>query len=75
MGFFGRACIHPAQIPVVHEVYTPTAGEVEQARAVIALLDRAEAHGSGVVLDAEGRMVDAAVLHAARRTLALAEAS
>ena len=72
LGFFGRACIHPAQIPVVHAVYTPTAGEVEPARAVIALLDRAEAHGSGVVLDAEGRMVDAAVLHAARRTLALA---
>ena len=75
LGFVGRACIHPAQIPVVHEVFTPTADEVEQARAVIALLDRAEAHGSGVVLDAEGRMVDAAVLHAARRTLALAEAS
>jgi citrate lyase subunit beta/citryl-CoA lyase len=75
LGFFGRACIHPAQIPVVHAVFTPTAGEVERARAVIALLDRAKAHGSGVVLDAEGRMVDAAVLHAARRTLALAEAS
>jgi citrate lyase subunit beta/citryl-CoA lyase len=75
LGFFGRACIHPAQIPVVHAVYTPTADQVEQARAVIALLDRAEAHGSGVVLDAEGRMVDAAVLHAARRTFALAEAS
>ena len=44
---------------------------MEQARAVIALLDRAEAEGSGVVLDADGRMVDAAVLHAARRTLAL----
>jgi citrate lyase subunit beta/citryl-CoA lyase len=75
LGFVGRACVHPAQIPVVHEVFTPSADEVAAARAVIALLARAEAEGSGVVLDAEGRMVDAAVLHAARRTLALAAAA
>jgi citrate lyase subunit beta/citryl-CoA lyase len=75
LGFVGRACIHPAQIPVVHEVFTPTAAEVAEARAVIALLNRAEARGSGAVLDGEGRLVDAAVLHAARRTLALAGAA
>ena len=55
LGFVGRACIHPAQLPVVHEVFTPTPAEVAQAHAMIALLERAEADGSGVVLDAEGR--------------------
>lgn len=73
-GFMGRACIHPAQLPVAHEVFTPTADDVAEAESVIALVDAAEAEGSGVVLDADGRLVDPAVLHAARRTLALAEA-
>ncbi|MER5458024.1 CoA ester lyase [Micromonospora sp. NPDC002389] len=72
-GFAGRACIHPRQLPVVHEVFTPTVAEVKAARAVIALLDQTTAAGSGVVLDTSGRLVDAAVLRSAHRTLALAE--
>ncbi|MEV6342739.1 CoA ester lyase [Actinoplanes sp. NPDC051851] len=69
LGFRGRACIHPAQIPVIHEVFTPSAGEVAAARDV---LDRFTAAGGGVCLDARGRMVDLAVVREARRVLALA---
>lgn len=72
-GFAGRACIHPNQLPVVHQTYTPTVAEVHAARAVIALLDQTTAAGSGVVLDEGGRLVDAAVLRSAHRVLALAE--
>lgn len=72
LGFIGRACIHPAQIRVVHEVFTPTADEVDEARTVLRLLDEAEGAGSGVVLDEQGRLVDPAVLAGAQRTLALA---
>ena len=72
-GFMGRACIHPAQVDVVHQVFTPTAEEVAEARAVLELVAQAEAEQSGVVLDSAGRLVDAAVLHSARRVLALAE--
>ncbi|MEV6300035.1 CoA ester lyase [Actinoplanes sp. NPDC051861] len=68
LGFRGRACIHPAQIPVVHEVFTPTPSEVGDARDVIA---RFEAAGGGVCLDAGGRMVDLAVIRNARRVIAL----
>jgi citrate lyase subunit beta / citryl-CoA lyase len=75
LGFVGRACIHPAQIPVVHEVFTPTESEVAEARVVIALLEEAQARGDGAVLDGKGRLVDAAVLRAAHRTLALAGAA
>lgn len=71
-GFVGRACIHPAQVGLVHEVFTPTHEEVSVANRTLALAEQAVASGSGVVLDADGRMVDAAVLKAARRTLALA---
>jgi citrate lyase subunit beta/citryl-CoA lyase len=67
LGFHGRACIHPAQIPVVHEVFTPTAGEIAAARD---LIDRFEAAGEGVCLDSRGRMIDLAVVRQARRVVA-----
>ncbi|MFA1541889.1 HpcH/HpaI aldolase/citrate lyase family protein [Actinomadura monticuli] len=68
-GFVGRACVHPAQIPVVHAAFTPSAQDVARAEDVLA---RFEAAGSGVVLDAGGRLIDAAVIRLARRTLATA---
>lgn len=69
-GFAGRACIHPAQLPVVHEVFTPSAPEVARAADVLARYEAAAGAGSGVALDAEGRLIDAAVIRLARRTLA-----
>ena len=72
LGFVGRACIHPAQVSVVHEVFRPAAEEDEEARTVLRLVDEAEATGSGVVLDPQGRLVDPAVVAGAQRTLALA---
>jgi citrate lyase subunit beta/citryl-CoA lyase len=71
LGFFGRSCIHPAQVPVVNEVFTPSAAEVEQARRLLEAFDRA---GSGAVLLADGSFVDRAVAGRARSILALAEA-
>ncbi|MDP3983389.1 MAG: CoA ester lyase, partial [Acidimicrobiia bacterium] len=73
LGFGARAAIHPAQVAVINRAFTPSDDEVMQARE---LLDRAEgaaAAGTGVFLDSAGRMVDEAVLRAARQTLALAE--
>jgi citrate lyase subunit beta/citryl-CoA lyase len=72
MGYLGRACIHPAQAAVVNEVFTPTADEVAAAQDLIARFDAAVAAGDGVCVDAQGRMVDEAVVRQARRTLALA---
>lgn len=72
LGFRGRACIHPAQIPVVHEVFTPSESEVVAARDLVA---RFEAAGGGVCLDSRGRMVDLAVVRDARRTLRSANSS
>ena len=69
MGFRGRTCIHPAQVPVVNEVFTPSDAEVARARDLVERFDAALASGSGVCVDADGRMVDEAVVRAARRTL------
>lgn len=71
-GFLGRACIHPAQVEIVHEVFAPTEEDVARARAVLDLVAQAEARGTGVVLDGDGRLVDPAVTGAAHRVLALA---
>ena len=66
-GYFGRACIHPAQIEIVNEVFTPDAEELAAAQDI---LDRLAAAGGGVALDAKGRMIDEAIAKIARRTLA-----
>jgi citrate lyase subunit beta/citryl-CoA lyase len=66
LGFRGRTAIHPGQVPVVNEAFTP--GEEELAAAQ-RLIDRFEAAGSGVVVDDRGRMVDLAVVRAARETV------
>jgi citrate lyase subunit beta/citryl-CoA lyase len=68
LGHLGRTAIHPEQLAIIERAYLPTAEEVERARATIAHL---EAEGVGTV--AGGEFVDAAMLGAARQTVALAE--
>jgi citrate lyase subunit beta/citryl-CoA lyase len=70
LGFGARSAIHPAQVAVIEEVFTPTPAEVEAARAVVASYDASLAAGTGVVVDVQGRMVDEAVVRSARRLLA-----
>jgi citrate lyase subunit beta/citryl-CoA lyase len=69
-GFFGRCCIHPAQLPVVADVFTPAEEELAAAARLVSSFDAAVAAGRGVLLDDTGRMVDLAVIRSARRTLA-----
>ncbi|MFC5753920.1 HpcH/HpaI aldolase/citrate lyase family protein [Actinomadura rugatobispora] len=68
-GFFGRSVIHPAQIPVVHEVCAPDPAELDRARA---LVERLETAGEAAWIDSDGRFVDKAVVERARWLLALA---
>ena len=65
LGYSGKVAIHPAQIPVIHEVFTPSREELARARRIIEA-DRA-AGGGAIALD--GRMVDRPVVEAARRTM------
>lgn len=71
MGFVGRACIHPAQVAVVNAVFTPSAEELERAHALVQTFDAAVAEGVGVIVGADGRMIDEAVVRMARRTIDL----
>src|SRR5918994_1544467 len=68
LGFDGKWCVHPAQIAVVNEAFSPTDKEVDWANKVVAAYDEANAEGSGSV-SVDGQMVDAASIKLARNTL------
>ena len=68
-GFMGAGCIHPGQVPIVNEEYTPAPDEVAYARRVVEANARAIAGGRGsFALD--GKMIDAPVVARAERLLA-----
>ncbi|MFF9404430.1 HpcH/HpaI aldolase/citrate lyase family protein [Streptomyces anandii] len=68
LGFLGRAAIHPRQLPIIERAYLPTDRELEEAETII----KAATTDRGAQALPDGRFVDAAVVAAARRTLALA---
>ena len=69
LGLVGRAAIHPAQLPVIRSVFTPTPEEVSRAVEVLEAAATATAQGAGALALADGRFVDEAVVRQARRTL------
>jgi citrate lyase subunit beta/citryl-CoA lyase len=71
-GFTGKLAIHPAQVPVINEVFTPTPEAVARARAVVAAF--AANPGKGTIAIA-GVMHDHPHLEQARRVLARAAAA
>ncbi|GLK73815.1 CoA ester lyase [Ancylobacter dichloromethanicus] len=73
MGFDGKTLIHPDQIGPCNAAFSPSEPEVAAARALIALFDRPENAGKGVV-QMEGRMVERMHADIARRLVTLAEA-
>jgi citrate lyase subunit beta/citryl-CoA lyase len=59
LGAVGKWAIHPSQVPIANEVYSPTDAEIERAQRVIAQVREAEAAGTGAA-NAGGVMIDAA---------------
>jgi citrate lyase beta subunit len=74
MGFRGKACIHPAQVPVVNRVFAPSEAELAWAGTVVEAWEREAGAGRGVFA-LDGAMVDLPVVERARRILAEAERS
>lgn len=71
LGYDGKWCIHPTQIPIANEVFSPTEEEIGWAQEVIAAYREAAATGQGA-LSVRQQMVDAASIKLAETTLALA---
>jgi citrate lyase subunit beta/citryl-CoA lyase len=68
IGYTGRLAIHPAQIPVLHEVFTPSALELADARELLSAYEQAQDRGEGA-LRYRGRLVDRAMAERAERLL------
>jgi len=68
LGFDGKWAIHPSQVPIANEVFSPTAEEVEAARRSMEEYRAAEARGVGAI-GSDGRLVDAAHMRLAENIL------
>ena len=74
LGFEGKGCIHPRQIPVVHDAFAPEPSEIERATQIVAAFEEAERQGLGVV-SLGSKMIDPPVVKRALATVRLALAT
>jgi citrate lyase subunit beta/citryl-CoA lyase len=71
LGYDGKWCIHPGQIEIVNEVFSPTAEEITHARSIIDAYREATTRGEAALVH-QGVMIDTASLRMAEATLELA---
>jgi citrate lyase subunit beta/citryl-CoA lyase len=72
LGFEGMGCIHPTQIPVIHEAFAPSQAEIDKALRIVAAFEEAQKHGVGVV-SLGSKMIDAPVVQRAQKLVARAK--
>lgn len=70
LGFIGKSCIHPSQVPLAHAVFTASEKELAFARRVVDAARAAEAAGHGAV-SVDGQMIDLPYLRRAQALLAV----
>jgi malyl-CoA/(S)-citramalyl-CoA lyase len=73
LGFEGKMAIHPSQIDIANEVFSPSAAQVAWAREVLDAMAAARAEGRGAVRDKQGAMIDLVHIKIARKILERAE--
>src|SRR5579859_6163403 len=73
MGFDGKWAIHPAQIDIIHEVFTPSPAEIAKAKHIIDEYEKADVQGGLGAIVIDDQMIDAAVLRVEWKKLAIAQ--
>ena len=73
LGFQGKLCIHPDQVPVVNECFRPTDAQIAQARKVVDAFAQAERDGLAAI-QVDGQFVDYPIVYRAQRLIARADA-
>ncbi len=68
MGFDGKQCIHPAQLPIANRIFAPSPEELSWAHTVVEAYEQASAEGRGAI-SVNGKMVDAANIRMAQTIL------
>ena len=72
LGCEGKWAIHPSQIALANEVFTPSEAEVERARRILEAMEQAAAEGKGAV-SLDGKLIDAASIKMAENLVARVE--
>jgi malyl-CoA/(S)-citramalyl-CoA lyase len=73
LGCEGKWAIHPTQIPLANDVFTPPEREIEKAKRILAALKEAAAQGKGAAA-LDGRLIDAASERMANNVVKIADA-
>jgi citrate lyase subunit beta / citryl-CoA lyase len=71
-GFFGRSVIHPCQIQIVNEIFTPHSSDVARAREITESFHESASKSSSVLVLEDGRFIDPAIVKSAQRVMDLA---
>jgi len=71
LGFQGKLCIHPDQVPVTNDVFTPTADSIAWSEKIVAEFEKAEAEGLASI-QVDGYFVDYPIVEKAQRTVDMA---
>ncbi|MCT9096485.1 CoA ester lyase [Haloarchaeobius sp. HME9146] len=74
LGYDGKMAIHPSQVPVINDAFTPADDRIEWAQAVLDAKAEADAEGRGV-FQVDGEMIDAPLIAQAERVLERARAA
>jgi citrate lyase subunit beta/citryl-CoA lyase len=70
LGFRGASVIHPAQVPILNEEFSPSADEVASAQKIVAAYDEAVTAGRGSI-SVDGKMIDVPVVLRAQELLGI----
>ena len=73
LGYEGKWAIHPSQIALANEVFSPPPAEVDRAKRILVALDEAAREGRGAA-QLDGRMIDAASARMAQNVVQMSEA-
>ena len=74
MGFAGKSCIHPSQIKLVHEIFTPTEEELQKSLEIVKAAEECDITKGGVIT-VNGKMVDIPVIAKAQKVVRLAKSA
>lgn len=68
LGFEGMGCVHPRQIPMIHQAFAPSPEEIERAQKIVEAFEAAQSQGLGVV-SLGSKMIDPPVVRQALRVV------
>lgn len=68
LGYHGKLCIHPRQVVLANQTFSPSVEEIREARAMVTAAEEATKNGAGIV-SLDGKMIDSPLIKRASRLL------